>query len=289
MGDLPLPSDPVRREKRTKEVIVALLLDCILAVAPAMTPMRVAYRWSVWWLCFTVFVFLILIAIPSANKIRLSRRELITITLSLAFAGAFWPTIHTQWREEMADALDGEIFGGPFEPESNCVALSVEVGTSSSILMMLPPKPGQNMPPYFAPFEDAKFLIECGKRGTLITTTVRDRSGNLVVDIERNHWKVYPPYCSDKNYTKSAIEVKDNSGHVLLQLKFAEGNRTTPPRIQVQGEWWNDEGKGLRIVKGADGHGYVVRLVPQNQHNEALIREIFQYPSHYHWGEFGGS
>jgi hypothetical protein len=151
---------------------------------------------------------------------------------------------------------------------------------------MVPPRSGQKMPPYFAPFQDANFLVECGQHGVLISTTVRDRNGNLVVNIDKNHWTVYPPYCVDKNYTKSAFEALDNSKHVLLQIRFAEGDQKTLARLQVQGEWWNDEGRGIRVVFAGGQGGEVIPLFPQNQHNDALIKPIFKYPSRDFWGDF---
>ncbi|MFZ1204201.1 MAG: hypothetical protein WAN97_07815 [Candidatus Acidiferrales bacterium] len=208
----------------------------------------------------------------------------VAIVLIAALIG-YRPIVHF-WRIERAEAKEGDLFDGVFQPEDNCMALPVQVGKAGTVFVMVPPKAGQNMPAYFAPFPDAQFLIQCGKRGPLISTTVRDRNGNQVVNIERNHWTVYPPYCSDKNYTKDALEVKDDSGHVLLQIKYAPQERNNMARIQVQGEWWSNEGHGLRIVLAGGAGGEVIPLVPQNQHNDALIKPVFKYPSKDFWGDF---
>jgi hypothetical protein len=43
---------------------------------------------------------------------------------------------------------------------------------------------------------------------------------------------------------------------------------------------------GPRIVKTFDGlQGLVIPLVPQNQHNDNLIHELFKYPRAEHWGD----
>jgi hypothetical protein len=94
---------------------------------------------------------------------------------------------------------------------------------------------------------------------------------------------VYPPYCLDKNRTDLAFEIKDSSGHILLQIQIVGG----PPRVQVQGEWWSNESRGVRIVKTKDGErGEMIPLLPQMQHNDELIQNMFEYPSKEHLGEY---
>jgi len=183
------------------------------------------------------------------------------------------------WRAEQANALEGDLLGAEDGLLENGATPWVQIGDSKSVFIMASK---EKVSPYFKPFPDAEFLVEGGKTAPLISTTVRDRFGNLVVKIKQNHWTVYPPYCSDKNYTKYALEVEDSSGHVLLQIRLVPG----PPRVQVQGEWWSDEGRGLRIVMTQDGNqGLIAPLVPQDQKNDHLIQEIFKYPSRNHWKE----
>jgi hypothetical protein len=110
----------------------------------------------------------------------------------------------------------------------------------------------------------------------------------LVAEIKQNRWHVYPSYSVDKNYTKDTLEVLDNSGHVALQV------RVLPDRILVQGEWWDIEGSGVRLLKPKVGQpevgqtktgSLVIRMGRQMQHLEELIRPMFEYPSKDHWGE----
>jgi hypothetical protein len=211
-----------------------------------------------------------------------TNRKLWTLRISIVFVGcliAAWP-VYRQWKIEQAEALEGNLFEGSFHPETNCMALPVQVGSAGATFYMFPPKNGKEMPPYFRPFPDAEFRVECGKRGALISTTVRDHNGNEIVSIERNHWHIFPPF-RDKNYTNSALEVEDNSGHVVFQIRFAAGDpkKNLFPRIQLQGEWWSDEGHGLRIVFTGEAGGEMTFLTPQNQRNDALIKPIFKYPS----------
>ena len=130
-------------------------------------------------------------------------------------------------------------------------------------------------------FKDSGVRIETGKMGPLLTTIIRDRNGNLVAEIRRNHWKVYAQYCADKNYTKDALEIQDSAGHVVLQAKIL------PMTIQIQGEWWDTQGGGVRMVELPDPRmgSQVLPMNRQNQHTEALIEPMFEYPSKDHWGE----
>jgi hypothetical protein len=202
------------------------------------------------------------------------------VLLTIAFAVIFGSTAYDQWKEEQAAVVEGDLFGAGKGLLPNGATPWVQIGNSKTGFIMTTQ---ENVPPYFKPFPDAEFLVEAGREAPLVSTTVRDRFGNEVVEIKQNHWTVFPPYCSDKNYTKYALEVKDSSGHVLLQVRLVPG----PPRVQVQGEWWSNEGRGLRIAATQDGNnGLIMPLVPKDQKNEHLIQEIFRYPSRSHWKEF---
>jgi len=98
------------------------------------------------------------------------------------------------------------------------------------------------------------------------STTVRDKEGNLIVEIVDNAWRVSPSTanCWDKNYTDDALEVKDGRGRVVLQVKLL------PDRVQLQVEWPN---MGDSSMVGA------------NYSQEDGIKPMFKYPSNEHWGE----
>src|SRR5579863_7932779 len=83
----------------------------------------------------------------------------------------------------------------------------VQIGGTT--LIMTP----DGVPNIFQFFPDAPVRIGWGKKGPLLTTTIRDRNGNLVAYVKDNHWKVYPFYSADKNYTKDSLEIEDNAGH----------------------------------------------------------------------------
>jgi hypothetical protein len=186
----------------------------------------------------------------------------------------------SQRREEMAAALEGDLRGAgeAFDDGKLRMTPMVQIGTTESILELLPPS---QLEPSFKPFPDAEFRVEFGRRGPIVSTTVRDSKGHIIATINKNHWRVYPPYCQEKNYTEDALEVLDSSLHVVLQLKLLLD------RVQVQSEWWDNQGHGQRISTSSDPkRGQLLHLGPQIKGNEAFIQPMFRYPSKQHWQEF---
>jgi len=103
----------------------------------------------------------------------------------------------------------------------------------------------------------------------LLSTTVRDQAGNLVVQIVENRWTVSPvkTNCWDKNYTQDSLEVKDGRGRVVLQV------RVLPHTLQIQGEWPLPGGNHTLVAEN-DQYTDLEGIVPR-----------FRYPSEEHWGE----
>jgi hypothetical protein len=185
-----------------------------------------------------------------------------------------------QRREELATALEGDLRGAgdAFDDGKLRITPMVQIGTTESILELLP---SSQLEPSFKPFPDAEFTVEFGRQWPVVSTTVRDSKGHIIATINKNHWRVYPPYCQEKNFTEDALEVLDSSLHVVLQLKLL------PDRVQIQGEWWDNQGHGLRISRSPDPkRGQVTQLGPEIKRNDALIEPMFKYPSKQHWQEF---
>lgn len=269
-----------RKQRTTGELVGGLVLDCILALVPAVAPLSVRARWIIWFLCFAAFVFLLQFLIPPLHKLSLKWRILITVILLVAFTAAMWPLAHFQWREEMAAALEGDLVGaGPTIDDGKPHGFPMlQVGETTYVMT---PNGVRDIFPFFP---DSGVRIEWGAKGwPLLSTTVRDHNGNLVLEIIRNHWRIHPSYSAENNYTKDTLEVQDTAGHVVLQAQILPG------KISLLGEWWDVQGNGVRLSKPhtkTPGVGSIVtRMNPQNQHLEALIEPIFEYPSKDHWGE----
>jgi hypothetical protein len=75
--------------------------------------------------------------------------------------------------------------------------------------------------------------------------------------------------------------VKDDKGNIVLQVK------ALPDRIQIQGEWWQNQARGIRLVAAPTGCGANIQFFGPSFRPEQgePIRPIFMYPSETHFGE----
>jgi len=84
-------------------------------------------------------------------------------------------------------------------------------------------------------------------------------------------------------YFNKFLEVKDNTGHIVLQFHLISDTQT----VQLQGEWWNVHGQGMRMVLDPTGDGAFIPLSKDSERYDGqLISPIFGYPSRDHWGEY---
>lgn len=266
--------------KGIKEMLF-FLIGVFLAIIFGVVTMPVIVMWLGWLFCWCMLLYVIQSSVYKISEYPRKTRLLLAIVLAVGFIGVFWSTARGQWREEKAAVLEGDLVGAGLAindgKQHGFPMLQIGEGTT---LVMTP----DGVADIFPFFRDSGVRIEWGYKGPLLTTPVRDRNGNLLAEITRNHWRVYPQYCADKNYTKEVLEIKDSAGHVVLQV------RILPDRIRLQGEWWNTEGNGIRLLgvpnpTPAQG-SMVVPLNRQNQHIESLIQPIFEYPGKDHWREF---
>jgi len=156
---------------------------------------------------------------------------------------------------------------------------SFEIGDSGAIFRWGGPQ-GE---PILKLWDDSHIIVENIKGVIKVTTEIRDRNGNLVATIYRNEWKSSLS-AWDRNYNDDTFEVKDSRGRVVLQVKALED------RIQLQGEWWNANGQGIRFVKGREPvtgqmMAAFARLDAAHDPDEPKIQPLFEYPSNLHFGE----
>jgi hypothetical protein len=103
-----------------------------------------------------------------------------------------------------------------------------------------------------------------------LSTTVKDKAGNLIVKITDNHWEVSSNKadCWDKNYTDNMLEVKNGRDQIVLQV------RILPNEVQLQGNW-----------EDRDFQPHI--LMADGQYDDLKgIKPIFKYPSGKYWSEF---
>jgi hypothetical protein len=154
----------------------------------------------------------------------------------------------------------------------------IQIGDSETFIVYV----GHPGTPLFDFFDGSSLTIELIKGHVAVSTQIHDSSGDLVAELIRNEWKVaHPPKTFDRNYTDDALEVRNPQGRIILQIK------ALPDRIQLQGEWWNSSGIGIRIVKNPfPGAGAMfVYLDAQSNLSLGPILPMFQYPSESHFGQ----
>jgi hypothetical protein len=90
------------------------------------------------------------------------------------------------------------------------------------------------------------------------------------------------PACLDKNYTKNEVEILDSRGEVIFQLKILSDH------VEIQGEWRDEFGNGMRLSTGGGGRGGDItlwRTPEKEQETMKIIKPDFKYPSSLHLGE----
>lgn len=129
-----------------------------------------------------------------------------------------------------------------FSSSTKYTKRKLEIGRSRTVFFT----ERENMP-LFMVTEDSEILIELIDGKPRISTKVHDYNGKLVAELFRNEWKVAPPPATwDRNYSDDALEVRDDRGLIILQIKVL------PDRIQLQGEFWSADGSGMRLVENED-------------------------------------
>ncbi len=187
------------------------------------------------------------------------QKVLVAGALTLALVAVVYRPIYSVWRSEQASLNSGvlrTVKKGKRDHSKDRPA--IQVGTAS--IFELGPE-GR-----FMELDEDQISVKRVNGELVLTTTVRDKDGNLIVEVIDNHWTVSPlkASCWDKNYTADTLEVKDGRGRVVLQV------RVLPDRIQIQGEWANTH----NVV--ADDGQYNAR---------DGLNPIFRYPSEKYWGE----
>lgn len=116
-----------------------------------------------------------------------------------------------------------------------------------------------------------------------VSACVNDQDGNVVATIIDNEWKINPNQSYDRNYSIDALEVIDNSGNIVLQVRFAQDV------LQFQGILYDSQKRLFWLVaqRERDGRmdGFMEIQKPGNNFSYS-IKPIFKYPSELHLGVY---
>lgn len=152
-----------------------------------------------------------------------------------------------------------------------------EFGDSGAVLQYK----GKEGVPLFKIFDDNNLTIWIEKGHIKISTLIRDKFGEVVAELSANEWKVKKESVFDRNYSKNALEVRDRTGDIVLQVKIKNN------RVQFQGKIYGSKGQGVAFGKTkTPGIGGIIEITGSNHPNlELKIGPIFRYPSEFHLGE----
>jgi len=116
----------------------------------------------------------------------------------------------------------------------------------------------------------------------LVTTQIRDSSGELIAEMKDNEWKHQPqPAIFDRNYTSDVLEVKDKSGKVALQVVNLGETVDVAAVFHCKNGW-------TYLVGPVAGEGSVIELRPPGQEPRYEIPPVCDYPSDLHFGSCPG-
>ena len=151
----------------------------------------------------------------------------------------------------------------------------LELGDGGTIFAWEGPE-GQ---PMFRFFKDNHITIVIEDGQLKVSALIRNKHG-IVAELLKNEWKVNLNNSFDRNFSKNALEVKDNTGEIVFQVKHVSD------RIQFQGKFYDTNGKGIALIKSPDGKGgLMVHLGPNVPDKDSIIEPLFKYPSDLHIGE----
>jgi hypothetical protein len=268
---------------RKKEIGLLLIWDLVLLLPSLVVQMPVPIRCFLGVSC--VFLTTTLIQVLLDKPKAMERQACVSVFTTFIFFASLHSVVHKQWMEEQSLVSYGDLCAG-YSEDRGCYTTSlpmIEIGDSGSRFIYA----GESDEVEFNKIAyNVGLKIKRGPHGLEVSTKIRDKYGLIVADINDNHWTVKQTAIWDKNYTDNALEVLDERDQVVFQIRFLFD------RVQIQGEWRDEFGHGLRWSKCAapDGstHGCITPWgnARTEQQNAQIIEPIFQYPSKEHWGEF---
>jgi hypothetical protein len=186
------------------------------------------------------------------------------VSLSIGAASLYW-----YFQDKHRNATSGVI-----SSSTESQALSISVGSAEFRMLS---KDGV----VFAEGDDSLLSIHLRNGKLLVTTQIRDANGNLIAEMKDNEWKHEPqPAIFDRNYTQDALEIRDRTGRVVLQV--ADLGNT----IDVAAVFHCKNGSTYLVGPLAGGSGIELRPPGQALTNE--IPNICDYPSELHFGSCPG-
>jgi hypothetical protein len=265
---------PDDAEHRRRSETVAMVTSIVFALVPLGLSVPVAYKWPLFGISAISALYMVITIVPSLRSLeRIQQLAICICVLSLAFA-LFWGLIKSQYNTEKSLAVEGDL-----HPRVKSLTPIVPIIAVGGTTYVFHNSNSGDMTQVIKVLFDAGLRVEVEDGELKVTTPVRDRFGHLVAWIKKNHWYVTFA-CLDKNYTTDSLEVLDSRGYVVLQIKIL------PDRVEVQGEWRDEFGNGIRLAAQPTGSTADIWHTPEvEQSTMQKIKPMFKYPSSNHWSE----
>lgn len=129
-------------------------------------------------------------------------------------------------------------------------------------------------------FTDSRLQIKVNEGRLLVDAKIRNSKGDMIGEIIDNEWSVRRPPAYDRNYTADALEVKDDKGDIVLQVKV------TNDWVQLQAVLYGVTGDAVMIGSRAE-QGVMKGQVYKARSDMPIfqIQPMFKYPSDKYFGK----
>ena len=271
--------------------------------------MAVLPRLALVMVCITMLLHLAVMHLRWTAQVAIQIAALLVVSSILWFAYG-----QAAWNSEQSGKFEGTLISPPsqFGPNDGIALRFADTEGPADIAWGSHPPPGRAAD-LVRIANDTRLRLDRGPNGTvLLTTQVRDSRGNLIVDIDRNRWRVSPDTSVswDHNYTSNALEVLDGRGHAVLSVSLFSNE------VALQGLWSASQSKAVELFpcrSGAPfpndgftaskpaGKSYMVWVRLPTRHGqtlegcekavkipegEVLLSRMFNYPSNEYWGQY---
>ncbi|MGB5101562.1 MAG: hypothetical protein WBN94_13330 [Methanothrix sp.] len=220
-----------------------------------------------------------IIILDHIDVMRMSRKHLLVfIIIAISIISLTYMIELQQDQKDKASSMVGVIESNPTNPLSTIlfstkndnISAVLQLGTSGTGFIWGGPN-GQPM----LMFPEGQYITVSTDNGKLELSARLVGKNGLIAEIINNEWKVNPQGAWDRNFNDNTLEVKDDEGDVVLQIRLLND------RIQFQGIF----PKTNNALLGAEGIDWVRIKDPTTGRYKDKIIHLFKYPSNNHLGE----
>jgi hypothetical protein len=173
--------------------------------------------------------------------------------------------------------------------DANKNVTTIEIGTSGVRFTDGAKNGGYDLNSLEEFLRDSALKIENENGQIKVSIRVLDSNKSVIAEIIRNEWSVSTkPTSWDRNYNENSLEVKDNSGKIVLQVT------ALPDRIRLQVIFTMKNGNKFCLIQSngisrSRDYALIKFSTPPEQFNgddpELTIQPLFKYPSDRHLHE----